>query len=198
VIICRLSNFQVHQRGLLWLRGRCYLFAFLLCGFCRTVIHLNSKLHSWPCLCLFDKHVKKFFADCLLLLCIVSLCFRLFTSHVLAIEQHHRQPSDAAADHTRAWSVGSCWQCEALFVICHTWTLGSCKASLFRQDVQWPWLVRSGLLVTSDIVADQILVPGLWDYLRGAGNLPPKLNFILMLLVTTFTSFAVTDKNDFS
>ena len=32
----------------------------------------------------------------------------------------HDQPSEAAADHPPAWSVGSCWHYELLFIVCYT------------------------------------------------------------------------------
>jgi len=31
-----------------------------------------------------------------------------FMSHVSTVEQRHHQPSESAADHSPAWSVGSC------------------------------------------------------------------------------------------
>jgi len=49
-----------------------------------------------------------------------------FMSHTFsATEQHHCQPSEAAADHHPVWSATSSWWCRALFIICDmdTWRL---------------------------------------------------------------------------
>jgi len=70
------------------------------------------------------------------------------------IHEQHRQSSEAAADHPRAWSVVSNWRCGALVVFTTPSLVSHCKVprAFVWQDVQQSWLVQKWF--TCDVVAD--------------------------------------------
>ena len=82
------------------------------------------------------------FAKTLLHYLMLSLSSAFTSRMSSAIQWQRHQLSAIAAAHPPAWSVGSCWQKVSSFGACTRAHVVCCKAPLFQQDVQLPWLVQ--------------------------------------------------------